>query len=135
MLKSVSNFIENKLKLIVNKEKSKARDVNTAKFLGHTIQRDGALTISSDNQDRLKAKIRLITNRNRGKSLDAIITELNPILRGWLQYFQHIRSQKLLQTLDGWIRRKLRCYRIKQCKKVITLQQFIKKLGVETWSS
>jgi len=76
VLKSVSNFIENKLKLIVNEENSKACDVNTTKFLGQTIQRDGALTISIQNQYRLKEKTRRITKRNRGENLVAINSEM-----------------------------------------------------------
>jgi len=135
VLHSVSYFIENKLKLVVNKDKSKACDVNQTKFLGYTIQKGGYLTISKQNQERLKEKIRLITKRNRGRSLEQIISELNPMLRGWLQYFQYAKCSRLMQTLGEWLRRKLRCYRIKQCKRVFTLQQFLEKLGVKKWSA
>lgn len=135
VLQSISKFIENKLKLVVNKDKSKACDVNQTKFLGYTIQKGGYLTISKQNQERLKEKIRLVTKRNRGRSLEQVISELNPMLRGWLQYFQYAKCSRLLQTLGEWIRRKLRCYRIKQCKRVFTLQQFLEKLGVKKWSA
>jgi group II intron reverse transcriptase/maturase len=135
VLKSISNFIENKLKLVVNKDKSKACDVDQTKFLGYTIQRGGGLSISKQNQERFKKKIRTITKRNRGKSFEQIISELNPVLRGWLQYFQYANCSKLMQNLDGWIRRKLRCFRIKQCKRVFTLQRFLQGLGVKSWSS
>lgn len=135
VMQSISNFIENKLKLVVNKDKSKACDVDQTKFLGYTIQKGGCLTISKQNQERFKEKIRLITKRNRGRSFEQVISELNPILRGWLQYFQYAKCSKLTQILDGWIRRKLRCYRIKQCKRVFTLQQFLEKLGVKKWSA
>lgn len=135
VMQSVSNFIENKLKLVVNQDKSKVCDVNQTKFLGYTIQKAGGLSISKQNQERFKEKIRQITKRNRGRSLEQIVSELNPVLRGWLQYFQYANANKLMQNLDGWIRRKLRCYRIKQCKRVITLQQFLQKLGVKSWNS
>lgn len=135
VLQSISNFIENKLKLVVNKDKSKACDVDQTKFLGYTIQKGGNLTISKQNQERLKEKIRLITKRNGGRSLEQVISELNPMLRGWLQYFQYAKCSRLMQTLGEWIRRKLRCYRIKQCKRVFTLQQFLEKLGVKKWSA
>jgi RNA-directed DNA polymerase len=135
VMQSVSNFIENKLKLVVNKDKSKACDVNQTKFLGYTIQKGGWLSVSKQNQKRFKDKIRLMTKRNRGRSFESLISELNPVLRGWLQYFQYSKSLKLMRDLDSWIRRKLRCYRIKQCKRVSTLQQFLKKLGVKNWSS
>ena len=135
VLQWVSYFIENKLKLVVNKDKSKACDVNQTKFLGYTIQKGGYLSISKQNQERLKEKIRLITKRNRGRSLEQIISELNPILRGWLQYFQYAKCSRLMQRLGEWIRRKLRCYRIKQCKRTLTLQQFLEKLGVKKWGA
>ena len=93
------------------------------------------MSVSKQNQKRFKEKIRLITKRNRGRSFESLISELNPVLRGWLQYFQYSKSLKLMRDLDRWIRRKLRCYRIKQCKRVFTLQQFLKKLGVKNWSS
>jgi len=135
VMQSISNFVENKLKLIVNKDKSKACDVNQTKFLGYTIQKEGDLTVSKQNQKRFKEKIRLITKRNRGRSFEQIISELNPVLRGWLQYFQYAECLKLMRNLDGWIRRKLRCYRIKQCKRVNTLQRVLEGLGVPKWNS
>jgi hypothetical protein len=76
-----------------------------------------------------------LTRRNRGVKLEQIISELNPLLRGWINYFRCAKCHKLVQNLDAWIRRKLRCYRIKQCKRVHTLQQFLHRQGVEKWQS
>lgn len=135
VMQSVSNFIENKLKLKVNTEKSKVCRSKKTKFLGYTIQTGGVLTIADKSLIRLKEKIRKITKRNRGRSLGQIISELNTVLRGWFQYFQHAHCHKTVQKLDSWIRRKLRCYRIKQCKRTITLQRFLEGLGVEKWQS
>ncbi len=135
VMQSVSNFIEDKLKLQVNPEKSQVCSSNQTKFLGYTIQWDGNLSIATKSLERMKDKIRKITRRNRGRSFEQIINELTPVLRGWLQYFQYARCHKLLLHLDAWIRRKLRCYRIKQCKRTITLQRFLESLGVEKWQS
>ena len=135
VMQSISNFIENKLKLTVNTEKSQVCRSNQTKFLGYTIQWDGNLSIAAGSLERMKDKIRRITKRNRGRSFDQIINELIPVLRGWLQYFQYARCHRLLQNLDAWIRRKLRCYRIKQCKRTLTLQRFLVNLGVEKWQS
>lgn len=132
---SVSNFIRNKLKLKVNEEKSRVCPSSQSRFLGYTIQRDGSLTIARESLSRIKDKIRKITKRNRGRSFNQIITELIPVLRGWLVYFQYARCQHHLRNLDAWIRRKLRCYRIKQCKRTYTLQKFLVSLGVEKWQS
>jgi len=84
---------------------------------------------------RLKEKIRKITRRNRGVKFEQILSELTPVLRGWLQYFQYAQCHKLLRTLDGWIRRKLRCFRLKQCKRTITMQRFLESMGVAKWQS
>ncbi len=135
VMASVSNFIESKLKLLVNKEKSQVCEVNQTKFLGYTIQKDGNLSIAKESIERFKEKVRSITRRNRGIKFEQVIAELSPVMRGWLNYFHHARCKSLLKNLDSWIRRKLRCYRLKQCKRTITLQQFLKSRGVETWQS
>ena len=135
LLASISVFIETKLKLLVNKEKSRVCPVNHTKFLGYTIQRDGSLSIANESVKRFKEKVRKLTKRNRGVNFEQIIVELEPVMRGWLNYFRHARCKRLLENIDSWIRRKLRCYRLKQCKRVITLQQFLKSHGVETWQS
>ena len=135
VMESVSNFIENKLKLIVNREKSQVCEVNQTKFLGYTIQKDGNLSIAKKSVERFKEKVRSITKRNRGVKFEQVIAELIPVMRGWLNYFQRARCKSLLRNLDSWIRRKLRCYRLKQCKRAITLQQFLKSRGVDTWQS
>lgn len=135
VMESVSNFIENKLKLLVNRDKSQVCKVNQTTFLGYIIHNDGNLSIARKSIDRFKAKVRSMTKRNRGVKFEQVIAELTPFMRGWLNYFHHARCKSLLKTLDSWIRRKLRCYRLKQCKRVITLQQFLKSRGVETWQS
>lgn len=132
---SIGCFITEALKLKVNEDKSVVCECDQTKLLGYTIYRDGNLGVARESLQRLKIKIRGITRRNRGRRFEAIISELRPVLRGWLQYFRLSKSNRIMQDLDAWIRRKLRCYRIKQCKKVITLQRFLKKSGVATWQS
>ena len=135
VMQTLGGFIENKLKLKINQEKSKVCVVSESKFLGYTILTNGMLTLSKQCIERIKTKIRQITRRNRGVKFEQIITELNQILRGWLNYFRWAKCHKFVQNLDAWIRRKLRCYRIKQCKRVHTLQQFLHRQGVEKWQS
>jgi len=132
---SISAFIINKLKLKVNEEKSIVCDVDKTVLLGHTILKSGDLIIAKDNVERFKNSIRKITKRNRGVSFEQIISELNPKLRGWFNYFKHTMSKRLFRDLDSWIRRKLRCFRIKQTKRVIGLVRFLKKQGVVTSQS
>jgi group II intron reverse transcriptase/maturase len=135
VMQSITGFIEGKLKLIVNKDKSKVCLSRQTKFLGYTVHNGGVLKIAAKSLERFKDKVRVITKRNRGRSFEQIIAELTPVLRGWLNYFQYAQCRKVLQCLDSWIRRKLRCYRLKQCKRVITLQRFLVKMGVKKWQS
>ena len=133
--RSISDFLEDKLKLKVNQEKSRVCRVGDATFLGHTILSNGMLVISKSNITRFKSAIRKITKRNRGVSFAQIISELNPKLRGWFEYFKRTKSKRMFRDLDGWIRRKLRCFRIKQTKRTIGLQRFLKKQGVPNWQA
>ena len=132
---SISRFITNKLKLKVNEEKSVVCEVDKTVLLGHTILRSGDLVIAKENVERFKNSIRKITKRNRGVSFEQVISELNSKLRGWFEYYKHTTSKGLFRNLDAWIRRKLRCFRIKQTKRAIGLVRFLKKQGIETYQS
>ncbi|HPE86216.1 MAG TPA: group II intron reverse transcriptase/maturase [Bacteroidales bacterium] len=132
---SISAYLTTKLKLKVNQEKSICCESCDTKFLGYTILNDGTLTVAETSVKRLKMKIRKVTQRNRGKSLESIVSELTPVLRGWLNYFRYASCKRLLRNLDAWIRRKLRCYRLKQCKRTIAIKRFLKKQGIPSWQS
>ncbi len=132
---SVCSYLTNKLKLKVNEQKSKVCKSSETKFLGYTILDAGIITVAHQSEERLKKKIRKLTKRNRGVSLGQVVSELTPVLRGWLNYFHIAKCKSLLRNLDAWIRRKLRCYRLKQCKRAITLKRFLKSLGVPNWQS
>lgn len=135
VMQSVAYFIEGKLKLKINKEKSKVGQSHQTKFLGYTVQSDGMLTIAEGGIVKLKEKVRKITRRNKGRSFGQVIDELTPVLRGWLNYFRYANCYKVLLGLDAWIRRKLRCYRLKQCKNTISMQRFLYSLGIKKWQS
>src|SRR5690606_23738773 len=74
-----------------------------------------------------------ITRRNRGVPLARVIAELNAYLSGWVTYFRHARCQTQLRRLEAWIRRKLRCFRLKQCKRPRAQADFLRSLGVPEW--
>jgi len=135
VMQSVTLFIETRLKLRVNQRKSKIALCHESKFLGYRVLTNGDLGVSPQNLKRLRDKIRKITRRNRGKSLAEIIKELNKILPGWLNYFRYAKMKEHLKDLDQWIRRKLRCYRLKQCKRTYAIKEFLTKLGVQANSS
>lgn len=87
--------------------------------------------IAARSVARMKDKVRTLTRRNRGVSLVKMIAELNEALRGWINYFRLTQgSPSELDDLDSWIRRKLRCYRLKQRKRTKPIAKFLMSLGV-----
>ena len=123
-------FFEGKLKLRVNRDKSKIRKSTELNFLGHGILGNGKLMLSSKSEKRLKDKLRQVTRRNRGRSFAQIIEEVNGLLRGWLEYFRYAMMKSKLGALESWLKHRLRCYRLKQCKRAIGMFRFLFKLGV-----
>ena len=130
---SVTRFIEGKLKLKISKEKSRICKPYELNFLGHTILAKGRVGLSKESEEKLKSSIRKITRRNRGISLESMIEELNPKFVGWVNYFRYALMGKKLERLEGWIRRKLRCVRLKQCKRTHSIMKFLKSLGLEEY--
>lgn len=130
VMASVCHFVEAKLRLRVNREKSAVARVEERKFLGYRLLRDGRLGIAPKSLERAKARIREITRRNRGISLERMIGELNSFLTGWVTYYRHAAMRSHLTDLDGWIRRRLRCVRLKQCKRVKPMVDFFVRQGV-----
>lgn len=128
---SITTFIETRMKLKVNDAKSAVRKCEECNFLWHSLLKGGKLGLGKQSEQRLKGKIREVTKRNRGESFESIILKLQPILRGWLQYYKYANMSKKLQTIESWLRRKLRCYRLKQCKRVIGIVRFLTSLKVE----
>jgi RNA-directed DNA polymerase len=127
---SIQKFLETKLKLKVNDEKSTVSRVCKRKFLGYRLLNNGKLTVSPASIQRVKDKIRQLTGRSRGRSFECVIAELNSYLRGWLNYYRLAETKSLWQSLDSWIRRKLRCYRLKQRKRGSSISKLLISLGV-----
>lgn len=130
VMASVSELLEGRLHLRVNREKSAVAPVGERKFLGHRLLSGGRLGIAPESLERMKRRVREITRRNRGVALGRMISELNSFLAGWVIYFRHARCKDHLRQLDPWIRRKLRCVRLKQCKRTKAQVAFLQRLGV-----
>jgi RNA-directed DNA polymerase len=135
VLRSVTRFLEEELRLRVNQGKSAAAPVQERQFLGYRILWDGRLVIAPRSLERAKRRIRQITRRNRGISLEQMIGELNSYLTGWVTYFRYAACKTHLQRLDEWIRRKLRCVRLKQRKRAKSIADFLQRLGVPECSA
>ena len=108
--RSLTRFIEGRLKLQVNAQKSAVARPWQRSFLGFTVTDDPQprRRIADKAVARFKDRARDLTRRHRGVSLDRMIADLNPLLRGWAGYFGFSQLHELA-SLDGWIRRRLRC--------------------------
>jgi len=138
VLASITAFLESKLRLRVNREKSAVAHVSERKFLGYRLLADGTLAIAPQSIQRAKERIRRITRRNRGVSFERVIGDLNSFTTGWVTYFRYARAKGILSELDSWIRRKLRCVRLKQRKRAASIATFLQRLGVpknQSWTT
>lgn len=131
VMKSIVSFIEMKLKLKVNRTKSGVRHCSEVKFLGYTLLSEGGIRVSDKSVEKLKDRVKEITRRNRGVNFEEVIRELNLVIVGWSNYFRLSNSWlSTIRDLDGWIRRKLRCYRLKQCGRKFTIYKLLRSMGI-----
>lgn len=107
---SVTDYLERKLKLRVNREKSAVSRPWKRKFLGYTVtvNKKPRLKVSPASVKRAKVKIRQITRSGRGRNIVAVIEELNVFLRGWFGYYRLSEVKQAFDLLDQWIRHRLR---------------------------
>ncbi|MGA9548974.1 MAG: group II intron reverse transcriptase/maturase, partial [Rhodomicrobium sp.] len=111
VMASVTRFLTEKLKLKVNEAKSAVAQPEERKLLGFTISNDGAeRRIAPKALNKFKVKIRDMTSRTRGCSLQQIVGDLSPYLIGWRGYFGFCQTPRVLTNLEAWIRRRLRSY-------------------------
>ena len=130
VLKSITKFLATRLKLKVNETKSAVAHVTKRKFLGYSFRVDGELKVANQSLVKFKKRIRELTSRNRGRELEHVIKELNQYLNGWISYFRLSANISVFKELDSWIRRRLRCYRLKQRKRTYSVYKFLVELGV-----
>lgn len=132
VMASITRFLADTLKLTVNAAKSAVASPWKRKFLGYSLtwHKSPKLKIAPTSLKRLEGKIREVLQGARGRSLTTVITELNPILRGWMAYFKLTETKKALEEMDGWIRRKLRCILWRQWKRPYTRAKNLMKAGL-----
>lgn len=115
VMTSVSRFLSDTLRLTVNPLKSAVDRPAQRTFLGFTVSRHGArLKVADQAIDKLKAQVRALTRRTRGRRLIDIVAEMRETLLGWKAYFDIAEVLSPLRDIDKWVRRKLRCYIWKQ---------------------
>ena len=132
VMESISRFIAKKLKLKVNESKSAVGLPHERKFLSFTFTNEEKprRRIAPVAKERFKDKVRKITRRNKGVSLDRMIKDLRPYIKGWLNYFGFIETPSVLKELDGWIRRRLRAVIWRQWKRGKVRFRELRKLGI-----
>lgn len=133
-------FIEGKLKLKVNREKTKVSKPSRIKFLGYTFgitkKEDGYKPrLHSKSKIKIKEKIREVTQRNTLIEKEQWIEKANQIVRGWTYYFYLAEMKSFLLELDQWFRRRIRMVFLKRWKRAKTKIKNLIKLGLDVDSA
>lgn len=128
-----SKYIEGKLKLQINREKTQISKLSQIKYLGYAFYKYGGkcrFRVHPKSIKRLKDKLRAVTSRSNGMSIEGRKIKLNQIIRGWVQYFKLADMKSIMQEIDEWLRRRIRMITWKRWKKVKTRFENLQKLGV-----
>jgi len=138
VMKSITRFIEGDLKLKVNQEKSRVDRPWKIKFLGfsfYNAKGEYKVRVHEKSIKKFKAKLKELTNRSKGISMDERLIKLKQAIVGWVNYF-HIANMKMLANdLDAWLRRRIRMIIWKSWKRVRTRFANLRKLGLDFQSS
>jgi RNA-directed DNA polymerase len=133
VMASLEGFLEIRLRLKINRDKSAVARPWERKFLGYstTAHRKTKLRIADQSLRRLKAKLRPILRRGRGRNLGAVVRELKPVIRGWVAYFRLAEVKGAFGELDRWVRRQLRCNVWRQWKTASTRFRELQRRGLD----
>ena len=135
---SLTRFLEKKLRLKVNAEKSAVARPWQRKFLGYlgdgtspmTMHKAPRLKAAPESVRRLKESLKDLFRRGRGMNVGRLIEEMTPKLRGWIAYVKLAEVKGILEELDGWIRRRLRTVIWRQWKRTYTRAKNLMKRGL-----
>lgn len=133
VMQSITRFVERKLKLRVNGEKSAVARPWARKFLGYSFTNESKprIRVAKESVQRFMGNMRNLWRKGRGRKLGRFIKwDVNPVLRGWISYFRCAETRKFAEDLDGWIRRKLRCILWRQWKRPWTRRVRLMQQGL-----
>jgi len=133
VMASLERFLQDRLRLQINRDKSAVARPWTRSFLGYTVttHRQPKLKVSPTSVKRLKEKLRVLFRRGRGRRLSHVCRELGIVIRGWVAYYRLSEVKASFEMLDQWLRRKLRCILWRQWKKPgIRVKKLVKR-GIE----
>ncbi len=134
VMASITNFIEGKLKLEVNEEKSSVCKPTKLKFLGYSFYNSRGsveLRVHEKSIKNLKSKLKYLTGRSRIGNIKITFARLKQIIIGWVNYFKLARVKTKLKEIDEWLRRRIRMAYWKQWKKPSTKFKNLRRLGID----
>jgi RNA-directed DNA polymerase len=135
VMDSISQFIEKRLKLKVNREKSAVDYPTNRKFLGFSFYCIDGVTrirVHPKTLKRLKARLKELTGRSIGISMEARVAKLNQTIHGWVTYYKLANMRTHCLKTDEWLRRRLRMCYWKQWKKIGTKHDNLVRLGISS---
>lgn len=141
VMESLTRFLEQKLRLQVNREKSAVGRPWERKFLGYsmTFHMKALLKVAPQSVKRIRLKFQELFRIGVGRNLERFVREdLNPVIRGWANYFHLSETRGTFEELDEWLRRKLRCMLWRQWKRVWTRFKRLQARGLDearAWKS
>ncbi|MFC4306079.1 group II intron reverse transcriptase/maturase [Cohnella boryungensis] len=141
LLESSRTYLENRLKLQMNTQKSKVVSVVAQKhfkFLGFAMGKNGNgvyIRVHRQSLAKAKKKLKELTNRSQGRNARQVMENVKIYIRGWIGYFYVPDMKRILQNWNEWLRRRMRMYIWKQWKKPKTKVQNLRKLGVPEWQA
>ena len=133
VMASLERFLSKRLRLRINRDKSKVGRPWSRKFLGYSVtaHKQPKLKPAPRSVKRLKGKLRQMLRRGRGRSLIRVIEDLRPVIRGWTAYYKLSEVYGVFEVLDQWLRRKLRCIQWRQWKRPSTRRKALIALGLD----
>jgi RNA-directed DNA polymerase len=140
VMAGVERFLGQRLKLVLNREKSRVARPWVCDYLGYGMSwhQQPRLRVATMSLHRLRDRLRELLRRIRARSMRHIVEQITPVLRGWAGYFKLSQSKRPLEELDGWVRHKLRCVIWRQWKRPSTRARNLIRLGIDearAWKS
>lgn len=138
VLQSVSRYLEEELQLKVNEKKSEVGSPKQRKFLGFSFyqkKQSIGIRIHPKSLERIKEKVRKLTMRSNGMSMDTRIKRLSSLIGGWVGYYRLADIKSHCQQLDEWMRRRLRMCYWKNWKRIKTRHDKLMALGISNSKS
>ena len=141
LLESSRKYLEGKLKLKMNTEKSKVVStfsIQNFKFLGFALGKGAKgvfVRAHAKSLKKAKDKLRELTSRSQGRNVRVVMEDVKVFIRGWLGYFGIADMRETMRRWDEWLRRRLRCYIWKQWKRTYTRKKALVQLGMTEWQA